>query len=483
MKFSYIAACCALIGGLYQATVPTSCLAASRWAVQEDLTEPAGPFVACIPQRLWQPKRGEDLDLLLSSSVRGTLLPSSNLAIQEGEDLDLLLPSSVVYDAAGHALLVLGDTTLVSGNGEYAAKSEKDLLVYNSLGIRFHYIESPHIRKQLGLVDGEGILIQKIQPQSIGEETGLLAGDLVLRLGDLPVDTQQKFVLRWTENQGGETKARIKRNGVDQDLSFTYQWVADEDQNEEKNWYLGVSIDELHPTLREQLQTSGVVITSVTEDSPAQKAALTANDILAMVNGIDVENAAHLRELIQGSGGQPLTLGMIRKSRGLTVVLEPASRPQPQRGQLANLGVALPGLAIDGQLPAAQQGEHAALLLPGMAIDSRIVIPNGVQLSRVLSTPDGEFHFADAEGTLLPQAPDYALLGQVLPAPNGELMAIQLTDTTDVAPSTEDGDKPFRYRLVLSDDSEKSLKSKLDRLSKKIEKLQKQIEALSDRLN
>ncbi len=69
-----------------------------------------------------------------------------------------------------------------------------------------------------------------------------------------------------------------------------------------KRAYLGVSMLELSPDLREHFGTSrevGVLIESVADGSPAEKAGVRVGDIIVAIDGKDVKNTGDLRSALR----------------------------------------------------------------------------------------------------------------------------------------------------------------------------------------
>jgi len=102
---------------------------------------------------------------------------------------------------------------------------------------------------------------------------------------------------------------------------------------------LGVSVQEITPELAEYFGVkSGVLVASVSADSPAAKAGLKAGDVITVVNG---KSVASPRELVQalptveGSHEVDLTFVRDKQSRSVKATLvDPASRVRPvQRDQ------------------------------------------------------------------------------------------------------------------------------------------------------
>ncbi len=109
--------------------------------------------------------------------------------------------------------------------------------------------------------------------------------------------------------------------------------------------WLGVSIEDLTPEVCKELKTStkeGVVVTSVKEESPAQKAGLQKNDIIVAVNGHAVSDRWDLLKRIRSEDpGSSVSLSIVRtnEKRTLTAVLEGSDehemRVEPMLGSIS----------------------------------------------------------------------------------------------------------------------------------------------------
>jgi serine protease Do len=97
---------------------------------------------------------------------------------------------------------------------------------------------------------------------------------------------------------------------------------------------LGVRLDDLTPQLAEYFgaKDGGVLVTSVTEGSPAAKAGLKAGDVITSVNGDRVRDYDTLASELRGIENADVTLGIVRDRKESTVkaTLEDSS-PRPRR--------------------------------------------------------------------------------------------------------------------------------------------------------
>ena len=103
---------------------------------------------------------------------------------------------------------------LISQDKQFLAATKEELQMYTALGMQYQIISSPLIRKQLVLADGEGVMIQSVEVDSLGAKAGFQEGDLVLRVADVVVDTSYDFVVAVQKNQGKEVSVLLKETGM-----------------------------------------------------------------------------------------------------------------------------------------------------------------------------------------------------------------------------------------------------------------------------
>jgi len=121
---------------------------------------------------------------------------------------------------------------------------------------------------------------------------------------------------------------------------------------------IGINYQELSKQLGEYFGVEsgkGVLITEVLEDSPADKAALMAGDIIVSIDGKQISNGSDLREAIwefKGEEGEAITVEVIRKGQRMTFSVVPEKGADPTwhiRTPVLreHLGPALEGLDLE----------------------------------------------------------------------------------------------------------------------------------------
>jgi regulator of sigma E protease len=76
----------------------------------------------------------------------------------------------------------------------------------------------------------------------------------------------------------------------------------------------------------------GVRIAAVEPTSPAKRAGLLAGDVVLTINGALATTSEQVKDLIWGSGGAPLALGIVRDGKELTLNATPLERPMLVEG-------------------------------------------------------------------------------------------------------------------------------------------------------
>jgi serine protease Do len=130
--------------------------------------------------------------------------------------------------------------------------------------------------------------------------------------------------------------------------------------------YLGVALSDIPADMKDELQaTQGILIRSVEQGTPAEKAGIEAGDVVVEVDGTPVRDESHFREMIADKGpGATVTLKILRDGKPMTVKAtldvhpedveeqrEARAEPSREQGVLERLGIAA------GEIPTALQRE------------------------------------------------------------------------------------------------------------------------------
>lgn len=207
-----------------------------------------------------------------------------------------------------------------------------------------------------------GVRIEEVAAGSPAEKAGLKAGDIVVEFDGERVRSARQFTRLVQETPEGRTVAMaVVRDGQRQTLQATpearaFSWRFDVDGDRIRReverslrdfqldmpsfsfrWdeaargrggRLGVSVEGLTPQLAEYFgaRDGGVLVLSVSENSPAARAGLRAGDVITAIDGTRVRDARTLARAVAAARGE-ITIGLLRDRKELTLkaTLDPRS--------------------------------------------------------------------------------------------------------------------------------------------------------------
>jgi serine protease Do len=230
------------------------------------------------------------------------------------------------------------------------------------IGVRLSDVTADQV-KPYKLSKAEGAVVESVNPKSPAATAGLREKDVILEFDGEHVRSASHLTRLVIETPAGRDVALVvMRDGHRTNLHLTTEagantWfdptfgvtIAQEAERAAREMRrnlpdmidgmrpgmatrgrLGVSVQQITPELAEYFGVkSGVLVASVTADSPAAKAGLKAGDVITVVNGKSVASA---RELVQalppGEGSHEVDLTFVRdkQSRSVKATLDPASR-------------------------------------------------------------------------------------------------------------------------------------------------------------
>jgi serine protease Do len=225
----------------------------------------------------------------------------------------------------------------------------------------------------------EGVRVENVDPDSPASKAGLQAGDIVVELDGERVRSARQFSRLIQETANGRSVALgILRDGkrqvvnvtpesrgfgfgFDDDLlgreiarglreveprlreleprlrEFRFNGPFDFDfdtwpRTTSLRGRLGVQVNELTPQLAEYFGATdgGVLVTSVTPDSPAEKAGLKAGDVITSIDGDRVRRTEDVIDELRDKQGD-VTVGILRNKQESSVKAKiEDTRPRPE---------------------------------------------------------------------------------------------------------------------------------------------------------
>nr|MDQ3818112.1 PDZ domain-containing protein [Acidobacteriota bacterium] len=212
-----------------------------------------------------------------------------------------------------------------------------------------------------GLSAARGVGVSFVSPNSPADKAGLKKGDVILQFDNEPITSTRKLFRLIGEAAPEQTvRLTVSRNGSEQQVNVTLgqregaaralraltpenfrfnlpPTPAVPGGNVQpftfsfgNNRRIGITSSVLTKQLADYFGVpsgTGLLITSVTENSPASKAGLRAGDCITEVNGERVENAQDLIRAINRKDEGEITLTIIRNRSQHTIKLTPDRRP------------------------------------------------------------------------------------------------------------------------------------------------------------
>jgi len=248
-----------------------------------------------------------------------------------------------------------------------------------------------------GMREVRGAGVTQVMKDSPAEKAGLRKDDVILRFEGESVTSTRKLSRLVSESAPDQTvRLTISRGGAEQEVTATLAkhemksllGAAIRDdifKGMEKNWpqatigdgnfvfnfganrRIGVSTQTLTKQLADYFgaKDGGLLITSVSENSPAAKAGLKAGDVITAVDGEKVDSSGDITRAINKKQEGEIALTILRDHNTRTVNLTPEKSKDPMilsPGTVGTRRVVIPSI----QIP----------VIPEMNIElPRIVIP------------------------------------------------------------------------------------------------------------
>ena len=128
--------------------------------------------------------------------------------------------------------------------------------------------------------------------------------------------------------------AMAQFRGSDDDLSLVKSGsgTITMNSNEWSTYWIGIQVMPVPAALRSQLnlpEKQGLLVASVPQNSPAEKAGLARHDVLLRAGGKPIANPRDLLGAIEAAKETKLKLDLIRGGKPTTIEVTPAKRPEP----------------------------------------------------------------------------------------------------------------------------------------------------------
>lgn len=279
----------------------------------------------------------------------------------------------------GVLVVVAGIGSLVYAQGRPSDGSERGLRALTVLagrGAEIGVTIGDVVSAEKGPAPAGGVVVEDVRADGPADKAGVKRADVIVEFDGEHVRSARQFTRLVQETAPGRTvKATIVRDGQRKDVQITPDdgRHGNDDTVLDGSWLrqsfpdlgrltdrvlpfnfdnhnfsymlpqldgrgrLGVSVEELTPQLATYFGAKeGVLVASVTEDSPASRAGLKAGDVITKVNNEPVRSRDDLvRVLRDARDGGDVTIAIVRDKKESTVTAKLESRRPARVGRPA----------------------------------------------------------------------------------------------------------------------------------------------------
>ena len=189
---------------------------------------------------------------------------------------------------------------------------DKGKVVRGFLGVTITNVDQK-AQESFKLSSRDGALVESVSKGGPADKANIKAGDVIVAVGRVPVKETRALIDRVSAGSPGQkVDLEVVRDGGHQTIQVVLgerptaegeedTSAAKEDTPSSK---LGIEVEDLSVRSRRQLEipkeVDGVVITDVTELSPADEAGLRSGDVIMRVNSREISSQQDFHEAIAG---------------------------------------------------------------------------------------------------------------------------------------------------------------------------------------
>jgi len=181
------------------------------------------------------------------------------------------------------------------------------------LGVQIQSL-TQDLAKSFGLARPDGALVSAVEKDSAAQRAGIEAGDVILEYNGKQVANSTDLpVLVAKTKPGTPAEVKVWRNGKEKTFTLKVgelqtQKASAAMPSAEPAGKLGLSVQEMSPEQRKQLDVKGGVLVGGVQGAAA-KAGIQRGDVVIAVNGEQVESVTQFRGLVDKvSEGKPVAL-------------------------------------------------------------------------------------------------------------------------------------------------------------------------------
>lgn len=187
---------------------------------------------------------------------------------------------------------------------------------------------TPDLSKEFDLKRPAGAVITSINEGSPAARAGLKPGDVIVAVGDQPIDDPNAFNYRFiTHPLGGKIDLGVVRSGKESKVAVALETAPDSPRDEividGRSPFTGAKVANLSPALADELRldasTEGVVVVDVADGTVAQNLGFQRGDIVMSVNNGKIAKTRDL-EKVAKAGARVWRVVIVRGGQQISAV-------------------------------------------------------------------------------------------------------------------------------------------------------------------
>jgi S1-C subfamily serine protease len=167
---------------------------------------------------------------------------------------------------------------------------------------------TPELSREFDLKRPAGAVVTNVTAGSPAARAGLKTGDVIIAVGEQPVDDPNAFNYRFvTHSLGGSVPLGVVRGGREIKVPIALETAPETPRDEiviqARSPFLGVKIANLSPALADEFRieasTEGVVVVDVTGGTLAQNVGFQRGDVVVSVNNTKIARTRDLEKIAE----------------------------------------------------------------------------------------------------------------------------------------------------------------------------------------
>ena len=221
--------------------------------------------------------------------------------------------------------------------GDESWEGDSEFIYQMGVSIRKN-VEEIYVGNDLYIIEGEGVIVVNVEPDSPAERSGIKEGDIIAEVYGIGIKDPFDIAYLIKLSQGRvrltifreektlekevQLEKRHRNRRSDAEFMKRFQEAIEyEPPESDYTYWMGVEIRKNVEETYERnnsypIERGGVIVVNVEPNSPAEKSGIKEGDIITEVDGLIVEDPNNLVSLLQFSQGRTL-LTIFREEKNI----------------------------------------------------------------------------------------------------------------------------------------------------------------------